>query len=324
MEKILHHTALAPFTIYKIGGPARFFVEVKNAGELKDALRYAKDNNLDFFILGAGSNVLISDKGFAGIIIHMTGGEVKVDGQLLLADAGVMMARAAGEAARAELSGLEWAVGIPGTIGGSVRGNAGCFGSEMGQALESVQVLEVKCQMSNVKTTSQNPKIFELSNKECKFSYRHSVFKEHPEWIILRAKFKLIPGDPTAIQERMKAIMLERSSKQDIGTKSCGCIFKNVSWERKDIDKQKLLDRFPELAKFQDQPNIPASFLVDQAGLKGRKIGQVFISPKHANYFVNEGGATADEVVILIALAKDTVFRKFGIALEEEIQYIGF
>ena len=118
--------------------------------------------------------------------------------------------------------------------------------------------------------------------------------------------------------------MAERAAKQDIGTKSCGCIFKNISWSRKGVDRNILLRLFPELLIFKNSSYIPASFLIDQAGLKGKRVGRVFISPKHANYFVNDGGATAEEVVMLISIVKDTVKRKFGLLLGEEIQYVGF
>lgn len=304
---------LAPHTIYKIGGPARFFVEVKNYEELRGALQFAEKEKVPFVILGAGSNVLISDKGFSGLLICMKGGNITTDGELLQADAGVMMARASVHAAQVGLSGFEWAIGIPGTIGGSVRGNAGCFGGEMKDVVESVEVFDTQ------KLTSHK-----LQTADCGFGYRDSIFKKHPEWIILRAALNLKKGDSRHIQAEVKRVTMERTAKQDIGTKSCGCIFKNVPWTRKDINREKLVEKFPELEQFSSRDTIPASFLIDEAGLKGRRVGKMFISPKHANYFVNKGGATAEEVIILIGIAKDVVRRKFGILLEEEIQYVGF
>ena len=131
-------------------------------------------------------------------------------------------------------------------------------------------------------------------------------------------------GDPQEIPEKIRRISEERTKKQDIGTKSCGCIFKNVSWGRGDLNKHKLLTQFPELERFKDQENIPASYLIDAAGLKGKQIGKAVVSNRHANFFVNEGGAAAEEVIMLIGAVKDAVKRKFGIILEEEIQYVGF
>lgn len=319
--EIKEDTSLSGYTIYKIGGPAKFFVEVRNSKELEEALEWAEGKMLPIFILGAGSNILVSERGFDGLVIHIISREVKVDGERLTADAGVMMAKAVLESANVGLTGFEWAIGIPGTIGGSVRGNAGCFGGEMKDVVESVRILRSKDGRSGLQDQFS---LLTLNNSECEFSYRDSIFKRHPEWVILSATLKLKKGDQKEIQARIASITKERSEKQDIGSKTCGCIFKNISWTRKDINKSKLLERFPELAQFKDQPNIPASFLIDQAGLKGRRVGKVFISPKHANFFVNEGGASADEVIILIGIAKDTVRRKYGMLLEEEIQFVGF
>ena len=324
--EIQENVILAPYTLYKIGGPARFFIEVKSSEELKEALLFSLEKKLPFVIIGAGTNILISDRGFSGLAVKIKDGRVKTDGDKLTADAGVMMAKAVLESSKAGLTGLEWGIGIPGTVGGSIRGNAGCFGGETGRIIELVQLLEFPISNFQFPNKSQipnfNPQILTFSNKDCKFEYRDSIFKKHPEWIILSATFKLQKGDPEEIKEKIKNITLERSAKQDIGTKTCGCIFKNISWSK--IDKENILEKFPEMEKFRDKPSLPASFLVDSAGLKNKKIGQVSISPKHANFFVNEGAATAEDVRKLIKITKDEVKNKFGVELEEEIQYIGF
>ncbi|MDP3710667.1 MAG: UDP-N-acetylmuramate dehydrogenase [bacterium] len=323
LVEIKENIPIAPYTVYKIGGPAIFFVEIKNSEELKEALNFAVDKNLPFFILGAGSNVLISDQGFNGLVIKISGGNIKVDGESLMIDSGVMMARAVAESAKAGLTGFEWGIGVPGTVGGSVRGNAGCFGNEMSQILEHTQVFEVKSEKLKVKNLGKNSagRIFGLSNKECKFNYRDSVFKKHPEWVILSATLKLQKGDPKEIQEKIKKFTADRSEKQDIGTKSCGCIFKNIKWS--DTNKAEILEKFSFLEQFKDRPTIPASFLIDQIGLKNLRKGKIFISPKHANFFVNEGGGTAAEVKILIETVKEKIKNHFGLTLEEEIQYLG-
>lgn len=310
---IKENVSLAPYTVYKIGGRARFFVEAKNSNEIEKAVVFASKNKIPFFVIGAGSNVLVSDNGFEGLIIRLSGGNIKIKGTELIIGAGVMMARAVSEAAGAGLTGLEWGIGVPGTIGGSIRGNAGCFGSEIKDIVKSAEFLD-----------SGNLSILKFDNKDCKFSYRDSIFKKNPEWIILSSSLKLKKGNKGQIQNKIKDISKERAGKQNIGSQCCGCIFKNVSWERRDINKNKLLARFPDLAAFQNLPNIPSSFLIDQTGLKKKKIGKVYVSDKHANFFINSGGARAEEVIMLIGLVKDNVYRKFGIQLEEEIQYIGF
>lgn len=313
MLEIKENVALADHTVYKIGGPARFYVEVQNPEDLKEAVGFAKENNIPFFVLGAGSNVLISDSGFHGLVIRLSDGVVKMDGDEVSAGASLMMAQVVAKTAQAELAGFEWAMGVPGTIGGSVRGNAGCFGGEMKDVIQSVHFFDTK-----------EEKFREFTNEECEFGYRHSIFKQHSEWIIVRVVLRLRKGDPKQIQEEIKRISLERSQKQDIGTKSCGCIFKNVAWARKDIDKKTILSRFPDIPRSGTVDGIPVSYLIGEAGLKGFRVGRVVVSAKHANFFVNEGGATAEEVAILIAIVKEKVRQKFGIWLEEEIQYVGF
>ncbi len=322
MSEPKENVPLAPFTIYKIGGAAKFFIEVKNGEELKSALDFATQKKLRFFIFGAGSNILISDKGFDGLAIRFSGGNISIQGTTVHIDAGVMMARAVLAAADAGLSGFEWAIGVPGTAGGSVRGNAGCFGGEMKDVIESVRVMQV------ADGSSQNDDkqfaIRDMQNVECEFKYRDSLFKRHPEWIILSATLRLRMGNQDQIRETIKQISTERTEKQAIGTKSCGCIFKNVEWTRKDIDKEKLVNQFPELSPFAQGLAVPAAFLIDKSDFKNRKIGGVLVSPKHANYFVNTGEATAEDIIILASIVKDGVRKKFGILLEEEIQYIGF
>lgn len=313
MPEIKENMSLASYTMYKIGGPARFFAEAKNAEELESAVRYAREKNAPIFIMGAGSNMLVSDKGFDGLVIRMTGGSVQREGERLIADAGVMMARAVMEGARAGLSGFEWGVGVPGTVGGSVRGNAGCFGGEMRDIVESVEIFD-----------TASLAVRSVAAEECEFGYRHSLFKKHPEWIIVSATLRLKKGDPTAIQNEIRRITAERNAKQDIGTKSCGCIFKNPAWPESVSEKEKLLCEHPEFAPFSERTHIPGSFLIDRAGMKGKCVGRVCVSRAHANFFVNEGGATARDVRSLAAIAKEKVQSLFGIALEEEIQYVGF
>lgn len=309
---IKENVFLAPYTIYKIGGPARFFVEAADADEVREALVFAVERKLPFVIIGAGSNMLVSDRGFDGVAIRMTGGEAHVDGERLFCDAGVMMARAVLAAAKAGLGGFEWGIGVPGTIGGSVRGNAGCFGGEMKDVVESIEIFDV---FLNSK--------FQIQNGDARFGYRDSVFKKHPEWIILSVALKLESGDATLIRQEVQRITYERLAKQDIGTKCCGCIFKNTAWAREDTDAEKLTAQFPELAAFANQPHIPTSFLLDRAGLKGTRMGGAVISPKHANFFINENSASAEDIRALIEYAKGEVQKKFGVLIEEEIQYVG-
>ncbi len=314
MISIRENVPLAPYTIYKIGGHARFFVEAATADEAEEALMLAKEKNVPFVILGAGSNVLVSDNGFDGLVIRTTGGTISVDGEYLYADAGVMMARAVTESGKQGLTGFEWGIGVPGTIGGSIRGNAGCFEGEMKDVVERVRVLKF----------SINSKIEELTNKECQFGYRDSIFKTHPEWVILSAILKLRQGDREKVQQEIRRITQERIAKQDIGSKCCGCIFKNVVWPSDPAERHALLMRFPDLAAFANRPTIPSAYLIDHAWLKGMSVGNICISEKHANFFVNNGNGTSTDAMELIAAAKKKVREIYGLELHEEIYLLGF
>ncbi len=313
MIKIRENIPLAPYTIYKIGGLARFFVEITGIEDLCEAAVFAREKGLKHVMLGLGSNVLISDNGFDGLVMRMTGSGIQIEGKRMIVDAGVMMARAVMESGKAALHGFEWGIGVPGTIGGSIRGNAGCFGGEMKDIVESVEVF-------NFPTATS----YKLQATNCSFGYRNSIFKTHPEWIVISTVLQLHIGSRQMIQEEIGRIAQERVIKQDIGTKSCGCIFKNVPLPPDNHRREKLYTQFSELAVFRGRSTIPAAFLIDRCGLKGRCVGSIHISDKHANFFINQGGGRSKDVLALIAVAKEEVKKRYGIDLEEEIHLIGF
>ena len=313
MLKFRENEILAPYTYYKVGGPARYFFEAASCAEVTEAIDFAKSKNLQFFILGAGSNILISDKGFAGVVIRVKILDFDVGEDFMRAGAGLSVAQLVAKSVENGFGGIEWAIGIPGNVGGSIRGNAGCFGGEVKDIVRRVEVLD-----------SQDGVIKWFSSDDCAFAYRSSVFKKNPELIVLRAEFMLPKGDKEASQKLIRDFASKRVHSQAIGDKSAGCIFKNVSWARKDIDKKVLIAKFPGLKESGTAPGISAGYCIEAAGLKGFRLGQVQISPSHANFFVNLGGATAEEVVMTIGIAKDRVKRMFGFTLEEEIQYVGF
>ncbi len=304
---------LARHTVFRIGGPARFFVTADTRDDFTAVLKAAGSSGLPWMILGAGSNMLVSDRGFPGMVVRPMGGEVRASGSRVTADAAVPMARVVAEALAKGLRGFEWAIGVPGTIGGSVRGNAGCFGGEMQDVVRSVTIFD---------TASGN--IEEWSADAAEFGYRDSIFKRRPELVILAATLGLQAGDPLEGQRRVREYTAHRAKTQDIGLQSAGCAFKNVPWSRRDVDKETLIRRFPEFSGFHAHLGIPAGFLVDRVGLKGRQIGRAKISERHGNFFLNTGGASAEEVIMLAGLVKEHVHRRYGLLLEEEIQYIGF
>lgn len=287
--EIKENVFLKPFTVFQVGGPARFFCEAGSKEEIVKALNWAKEKNLPYFLLGLGSNILVSDRGFPGLVIKLENNSVRRDGERVYAEAGAKMAEIVNFSLQNGLVGFEWAIGVPGTIGGSVRGNAGCFGSEMKDAVDKIEIYNARLGGTGW-----------LENKECKFSYRHSIFKEKPELIVLTAVLKLRQGEPIKSRETVRELTGKRVLTQDIGSKTAGCVFKNPSSE------------------------IRVGALVDKAGLKGTRIGGAVVSEKHANFVINTGEASAEDIVMLIGLIKERVHRRFDVLLEEEIQYVGF
>lgn len=313
MATMQEDVSLKPYTYFKVGGPARFLVDVKNESDLKDAVAFAHKHKLPFVVLGAASNIVVADSGFPGVAIRMQMRGISRHGDTLTADAGVPNAVLVARAVADGLSGLEWAIGIPGTVGGSVRGNAGCFGGEIKDVLQAVRIFN-----------TDTGKVEEHDNSFCHFNYRESIFKKHPNLIVLSATFALRQGNPEVSQRMVRHYTAGRSKSQDIGESSAGCMFKNVAWPKGEAQRKHLLYLLPQLAEFTQFPTIPAGFLIDHLGLKGRAIGGVSISKKHGNYMINRGNARAEEVVMLVGLVKEYIHRKFDLHLEEEIQYIGF
>ena len=309
----LENESLAHHTVFKIGGPARFFISVSTRDGLVGALRFARRERLPWVILGAGSNVLVSDRGFPGLVIHPEGGAITYEGNAVHADAGVQMARLVADTLEHGLRGFEWAIGIPGSVGGSVRGNAGCFGGEMKDAVAAVGVYNASTDMMET-----------WRGIDARFGYRTSVFKERPKLAVLDATMTLEAGDAAAGRELVKGFVARRSWGQDIGVPSAGCAFKNIPWDRRGIDRVAFCRQFPDVPASGTVDGIPVGYLIDQVGLRGYQVGGAKISDRHGNFIVNTGGATAEDVVMLIGIAKERVHRIHGVMLEEEIQYVGF
>lgn len=305
---------LKPFTYFKIGGVARYFAEVTTIDDLREVVKFAKAKGVPFFVFGAASNILVADRGYNGLAIRLMLRDLRREGDSIVAGAGVPNAVAVARAIKEGLGGFEWAIGIPGSIGGSVRGNAGCFSGEMKDVVSKVKVLNI-----------DTGEVEEYDNAFCAFGYRDSVFKHNQKYIVVEATLSLRKGTPETSQKLVRYYTSHRSESQDIGASSAGCVFKNTPWPKDDHARTRLMKFFPGLKEFQNQEVIPAGYIIDHiTGLKGKTIGSVSISKRHGNYFINHGGATAEEVIMLIGLVKEYVHRKCGLHLEEEIQYVGF
>jgi len=308
--EVKRNVGLAKYTTFRIGGKAKYFFVARNKDEIIKAVKWAKDKNLPFFVLGGGSNLLISDKGFNGLVIKLQITNYKLQITKIIAEAGTPLCSLISGAVKNNLTGLEWASGIPGTVGGAIRGNAGAFGNSMANTVKSVEAL------------SANDLRFNIYNlKKCGFSYRDSVFKKNNNLIIYSAEFELKTGNRKNIEEKVKEYLNYRSARHP-KEPSAGSVFKNV--EFKFLNLELLFKRFPALGQFKEKGSISSAFLISECGLKGKKIGQVAISEKHPNFIVNLGQGRAEDVRKLIEFIKKSVKNKFKINLEEEIQFLGF
>lgn len=279
-------------TSWRAGGVARFYSEPASLEEVRSLLEWATAAALPLVWIGRGTNMLVDDAGFPGLIASYRAQAWQVeehdDRVLVRVEGGAVMAGMARRLAAMGLAGLEWAEGLPGTVGGAVVGNAGCYGGDTATMLQSVELF--------VDGTIERWLPSQLA-----YSYRHSLLKgdrafDRPSPLVVAATFQLRRADPFMLMERMAAIAAERKRKTPTGS-SCGSVFKNP-------------------------PGDSAGRLIEAAGLKGRSIGAAQISSMHANYIMNRGGATATEIQALIALARTTVWERFGVALELEVRIL--
>lgn len=300
---------LAPFSTFKIGGVAEYFVRVKNQNEIIEAINWARKKKLPFFILGNGSNVLFSDKGFNGLIIKLQNNKFKIKNKEIIAQAGCQLQTLVKESIKKNLAGLEWAIGIPGTLGGAIYQNAGAFGREMKDIVKMVKILEIQASKFRIR---------ELKNKDCKFGYRESIFKKRKNWIILEAILNLKKTKKEELKKKIKEFLKIRKERQPLEYPSAGSVFKNIPLKK--IPK-KLKEKFKEKIK---NNYLPVGALIESLGLKGKKIGGAKISEKHANFIVNVGKAKAEDVKKLIDLIKKEIKKEFKLEVKEEIELVGF
>jgi len=310
-KKIIKNKTLAPLTTFKIGGKAKFFVEVRNSKELKSAINWAKTKKEKIIIFSGGSNVLINDSGVDGLVIKMRDISLMIDNNKLICGAGLSLAQAVITATNHNLSGLEWAAGIPGTIGGAVYGNAGAFGKTISETVRYVVAYDIK-----------NNTFLTLNNQQCEFSYRESVFKKINNLIIVNICLALMPGEKNEIKKLVDNYLIYRNNSQPKNF-SAGSIFKNLTFDY-------LQSVNPDLAVQAEKANIvkgnkiSTSWVIDKLGLKGKQIGFAKISEKHAGFILNIGQAKARDVIDLINFIKQKAKKKYNIDLNEEIRYLGF
>jgi UDP-N-acetylmuramate dehydrogenase len=286
---ILENHPLAPLTTWKIGGAAARLAVPVDLEDVYRLMRLAQDRGWPLFFLGRGSNVLIADAGLPGLTLHLAKGLQRTErhGETLRVGAGVALPRLAQATARMGFAGFEFLAGIPGTVGGAVRLNAGAEGQSLADLLRRVWVVTPQLHL------------VEFQASELALGYRSSLLLNFPHWLVVEAEFHLVqPAEPEAIKTRMYELLLARKTRQPANPRSCGSVFKNP-------------------------PEGPgAGWRIDQAQFKGRSYGDAVVSRQHANFILNRGHATAAQVKALIQEIQETVWRTQGVTLEREVMFL--
>jgi UDP-N-acetylmuramate dehydrogenase len=300
---------IAPLTNFKIGDEALYFITLENLEDIYDFLELKEKFNLPIFILGGGTNLLF-DK-FNGFVIKTKFKNFEIlEPYVLKIGANFLVSEVLEKLCEMGFSGFEWAGGLPGEIGGAIRGNAGCFGGEIKDLVIGVEALNLK---------TGEIKIFK--KEEIEFEYRNSFFKKNKEWLILSGIFKFNQGDKEKIKKEIEEKINYRKERHPLEYPNAGSIFKNINFE-KAPEKLKNLALEKNKVKNDPFPVIPTAFVISELGLKGLKIGKAQISEKHANFIINLGGATFKDVYSLIDYIKKKVEDEFEVKLEEEIEIV--
>ena len=284
-DKIFTNEPMSKHTSFKIGGPAEIFVKINNVEELKLIIKISKKAEVPITVVGNGSNLLVSDDGIRGIVLKIEFDKIEIEesGKLKVGS-GVKLAFLAQKCLKEKLKGFEFASGIPGTIGGAIRMNAGAHGSEMKDIVKKITCM------------TRDGKIQVISNEEAKFEYRNSIFSQN-DYIILEAEIQLRKGNPEEIRSKMDEYATYRKEKQPIEYPSAGSTFKRGN-------------------------DFITAKLIDECGLKGYQIGGAQVSEKHAGFIINKGNATAEDVKQLMKYVEEQVYNKFGKKIEAEIEII--
>ncbi len=302
---INENISLKEYNTTKIDCTAKYFIEAKNNDELVNSIKYAKENNVDFLVLGGGSN-LILPKIYEGLVIYISNKEYKVEEKdnkiTLFAQAGAFLPDVSKSISYLSGSGFEWAGGVPGTIGGAVRGNAGAFGDFTADVLKEIEVLDVE--ELNLKT---------FKKEECFFDYRESIFKKEKKYIILSAEMEFLKKNGTI--EKYKEY-LDYRKKNHPKEPSSGSVFKNPKVP------DSFYEEYKEVTKFKKLGFVPVRYLIERCGLAGKKIGGAQISLKHPNFIINIGSATSSDIKALINTIKENIKSKYDITIEAEVEII--
>jgi UDP-N-acetylmuramate dehydrogenase len=291
---------LARYTRFEIGGPARMLANISKSDALAETLQLAKQSGTPHAVIGGGTNLIAGDDGFPGVVIRYVARNIEIEGATVRVEAGALLQDLVDQTIAAGLRGLETMTGIPGWVGGAIYGNAGAYGHSIQECVESIGFFD-------------GSSTRELRDPE--FAYRSSIFKRRKDWVILHATLTLTRADPAELRATADAILKIRNEKYPPAMKCAGSIFKNL-----------MLADLPSGVRVPEnivrEGKVPSAWFLEAAGAKGLAIGGLRVADYHANLIYNEGGGTSRDLRHLIETLKDGVWQKFGIKLEEEVQFI--
>lgn len=303
--EVRENVPLSTLTRFAIGGPARWLVDVSTEAALMAALEAIRESGCRYALIGGGTNLVASDAGFEGFVLRFTGSRMKFEGPLVQAEAGVVLQDLVDAAIARGLRGLETMTGIPGWVGGAIYGNAGAYGHSIHECVESVRYYD-------------GAGVREAGRAGCEFRYRESIFKQRKAWVVISASLRLDPAEGAALRDTADAILKIRNEKYPPSMLCAGSIFKNL-----------LVDRIPEPVRSQvprgvvREGKVPAAYFLEIAGAKGLKQGDIRVANYHANLIFNGGQGSGRELRDLVGALKTRVLERFGLELEEEVQYLG-
>jgi UDP-N-acetylmuramate dehydrogenase len=297
---------LSAYTRFGLGGPAAVLADAETEQAFICALRIAARESVRVEVIGGGSNLVVSDSGFDGLLLRFTGSEIRAEDHRVTAAAGAELQSLVDFSIDNGLAGIHTMTGIPGWVGGAVYGNAGAYGRSMHESVSRVRFFD-------------GERIREFSNAECGFHYRHSTFKDHKQWIVFSTELELSPGDVAELRKQADEILAVRNAKYPPTMRCAGSIFKNLLFAELPEDVQRQVD-----GKCVREGKVPSAWFLEQVGAKGMKNGGIEVADYHANLIYNAGGGTAAQVREVVTDLKQRVRARFGFDIEEEVQYVGF
>jgi UDP-N-acetylmuramate dehydrogenase len=303
---VLRDAPLSRYTRFGIGGPADIYAETGNPDRFVEALRIARESGLNTVVIGGGTNLIVSDEGFRGVILKLASDKIQAEGTDVYVESGAILQSLVDYTVDQGLKGIETMTGIPGSVGAAIYGNAGAYGNSIAGRIKSVRFFD-------------GNEIRVFNNAQCEFHYRESIFKRHKQWIIFSARLSMERGDAATLRATADRILAIRNQKYPPTMKCAGSVFKNFLFA--DLPPS-VASQVP--ANVVIEGKVPSAWFLEQVGAKGMKSGDIHVADYHANLIYNAGNGTARDLAGIISDLKDRVEQRWGIPLEEEVQYVGF